>query len=70
MTYGNFKYLPRKALSYRVLRDEVFEIPSKPQYDGYQHGLALYIFFNKKSEGTNKHTGTKIISETQQLAIE
>ena len=69
MTYGDFKDLPRKTASDKVLRDKAFNIAKILKYDGYQRGLAslVYTFFDKKSS-----TGA-IKSETvsnQQLAGE
>ena len=40
MTYGNFKDLPRKAASEKILRGKPFNIAKNPKYDGYQRGLA------------------------------
>ena len=36
MVYGDFKDLPRKTVSDKVLRDKTFNIAKKnPKYDGY-----------------------------------
>ena len=51
MAYGDFKYLPRRAASDKMLRDKAFDIAKSPKYDRYQHGLAATVskFFDKKS---------------------
>ena len=51
MAYGNFKDLPRRTVSDKVLRDKAFNIAKNPKYDGYQRCLAavVYKFFDKKS---------------------
>ena len=51
MTYGDFKDLPRRAASEKVLREKAFKIAGSPQYDGYQHRLEriIYIFLDKIS---------------------
>ena len=36
MEYGDFKELPRRAASNKVLHDKAFEIASNTKYDGYQ----------------------------------
>ena len=51
MPYGDFKELPRRTASDKVLRDKTFNIAKNPKYDGYQRGLVsmVYKFFDKKS---------------------
>ena len=53
MTYGDFKDLPKRTTSDKVLRDKPFNIAKNPKYDGYQRGLAamVYKFFGEKSKG-------------------
>ena len=53
MPHGGFKYLLRRTVSDKVLRDKVFNITKNPKYDGYQHGLTsmIYKFFDKKTAG-------------------
>ena len=53
MAYENFKYLPRRTTSDKVLRDKVFNIAKNPKYDGYQRGLASMVdnLFDKKVSG-------------------
>ena len=50
VVYGDFKILPRRAASDKVLRDKAFYIAKNPLYDGYQRDLAsmVYKFFDKK----------------------
>ena len=59
MAYVDFKDLPRKATSDKVLRDKVFGIAKSHKYDGYQHGLAtkFYQFFGANSSGANTFSG-------------
>ena len=54
MPYGDFKELPRRTASDKVLRDKTFNIAKNPKYDGYQRGLAsmVYKYFQKKSTGS------------------
>ena len=50
MAYGDFKDLPRRATSDKILYDKAFIITKSPKYDGYPRGLAfmVYNFFDKK----------------------
>ena len=51
MTYGDFKDLPRRTASDKILRDKSFNIAKNPKYGGYQRVLVsmVYSFFNKKN---------------------
>ena len=51
MANGDFKDLPRRMASDKVLRDKAFNIDKNPKYDGYQRVLAsmVYNFYDKKS---------------------
>ena len=51
--YRNFKDLPRRTASDKVLRDKAFNITKKPKYDRKQRGLALivYNFWDKRVSG-------------------
>ena len=53
MAYGDFKRLPRKTASDKVLRDEALNIAKNPKYDGCEKGLASMVnnFFDRKSSG-------------------
>ena len=53
MVYGDFKDLPRRTASDKVLPDKTFNIAKNPKYDGYQCRLAsmVYPFCDKKSIG-------------------
>ena len=44
MAYGDFKDLPRKTASEKVLRDRAFHIDKNPKFDGYQRGLAPLVY--------------------------
>ena len=50
MAYGDFKYLSRRTVSDKILRDKTFNIAKNLKYDGYQRGLTsmIYTFFDKK----------------------
>ena len=52
--YADHKDLINRTKSDKVLRDNVYDIASNPEYDGYQRGLAsmVYKFFDKKSMGS------------------
>ena len=55
MAYWGFKYLNRRTIVDKVLRDKACNFAKNPKYDGYQGGLAsmVYKFFDKKmSSGT------------------
>ena len=53
LAYADFKDLPRRTASDKVLRDKAFNIVKNPKYDGYQRGLEsmVYKFFDKKPKG-------------------
>ena len=54
MAYGDFKDLPKRTATDKVLRDKAFKIASDQKCDEYQRGLAsmVYKFFDKKSSGS------------------
>ena len=47
---GDFKDLPKRTASFKVLPDKAFNITKNPKYDGHQRELAsmVYNFFDKK----------------------
>ena len=51
MAYGDFKDLPRRTASDKVLHDKAFDIAKNPKYDGYQRGLTSMVYkcFDKKA---------------------
>ena len=53
MAYEDFKDLPRRTASDKMLRDKAFNVAKNQKYDGYQRGLASMVkkFFDKKSFG-------------------
>ena len=53
MAYGDFKDLPRKTASDKILRDKAFNIATNPKYDRYRRVLAsiVYKYFYKKTAG-------------------
>ena len=61
MAYGDFKDLPKRTASDKVLRDKAFSIAKNLKYDGYQRGLALLL--------SNSNVKSKIMPN-QELAEE
>ena len=49
MVYGDFKHLPTRTASDKLLRGKAFNIAKNPKRDGYQRGLASMNskFFDK-----------------------
>ena len=54
MVYGDFKDLPRRTASDKILRDEAFNIAKNLKYGGSQRGIAsmVYKFFDIKSSSS------------------
>ena len=54
MAFGDFKDLPRRTVSDRILHNEALDNAENPKYDGYQRGLSsmVYIFFDKEASGS------------------
>ena len=52
MAYGDFKDLPRRTASDKILliNDKAFDIDKNPKYERYQRALAssVYKFYDKK----------------------
>ena len=44
MNYGNFKDLPRRTSSDKVLRDKEFDIAKNPKYDECESSLASRVY--------------------------
>ena len=44
MAYGDFKDLPRRTTSDKVLHEKVFNIAKNSKYDKYRHGLATTVY--------------------------
>ena len=53
MKNGDFKVLPRRIASDKVLGNKAFNIAKNPKYAGYQRGIASMVYksFDKKSSG-------------------
>ena len=66
--YSDSKYLTKRTVADKILKNKAFDIAKDPKYDGYQRGLAsmVYNFFDSKSEGS----GAKFIPQNEQLANE
>ena len=69
MAYGDFKDLPRRTASDKVLHDKEFNIAINPTYDEYQHELSstVYKFFHKKSGGAIKNKIMKNKESAEEL---
>ena len=68
MNYQDFKYLPRRTPSDKMLSDKAFNTVKNPKDDEYQRGLASMVYksFDKKSSGKvikNKVTQNKELAE-------
>ena len=68
MAYGDFKDLPKRTASEKILRDKASSIAKNPKYDGYQRGLSsmVYTFFDKKTSGCcikNENISNKELAE-------
>ena len=65
MLCRDFKVLPRKTVSDKVLCDKAFKTASDPQ-----RGLAImvYKFFDKKNRNTDTYLRAGITCENEQLA--
>ena len=71
--YFDNKYLTKRTVADKVLREKAFNIAKNPKYDGYQRGLAsmVYRFFDKKSKGSGVSTlVNKSLSQNQKLVEE
>ena len=44
MAYGDYRDLPRRKVSDKVLGEKVFNIAKNPKYDGCQFGLAWRVY--------------------------
>ena len=44
MAYGDFKDLPRKTVSDKLLHNKAFNIAKNSEYGGYQRGLASIVY--------------------------
>ena len=66
--YSDSKYLTKRTIADKNLKNRAFDIAKDPKYDGYQRGLAsmVYKFFDSKVLGS----GAKLIPENKQLAEE
>ena len=53
MVYGDFKVLPTRTASDKVLRDKAFNVAKNCKYDGHQRGLPSMVYksSDKKSLG-------------------
>ena len=79
--YTNNKDLLNRTRTDKILRYKAYGIASKPQYDGYQRGLAsmVYKFFDTKASspdrktvgnGTTKSSSLECVNENIKLANE
>ena len=56
MEYGDFKDLPRRTASDKVLHDNAFEIATNPKYDGNQSSLELMVYKRFDEKDRDIHT--------------
>ena len=65
--YGDYKELPRRTTSNKVLRDKTFNLAKNPKYDQYQRGFIslVYKYFDKNTSNTasNTNKGTAVNPE-------
>ena len=68
MAYGDFKNLPRRTTSDKVLHNMSIDIAKNPKYDRYQRGLnsMIYNLFDKtfSASHANKFTGCAVGAKT------
>ena len=59
MADGDFKDLPWRAASVKILRNKAFDFAKSLEYGGCQRGLAsrIYNFFDKKTSGATSGGG-------------
>ena len=67
MAYGDFKDLPRRAASDKVLHDKAFNTAKHLKYDGHQRIFAsmVYKFFDKKPSSLADKSAAKGIGTTK-----
>ena len=53
MAYRDFKDLPRRTISNKVLHDKTLNVAKNSKYNEYQRGFAsnVFQFFNKEKSG-------------------
>ena len=61
--YSDSKYLTKRTIADKILRDKAFNSAKDTKYDGYQRGLSsmVYNFFDSKVEGS----GAKNVNNTK-----
>ena len=61
--YGNCKYLSKRTIADKVLRNKAFNIAKNLKYDGYQRERASLVcnLFDKETSSIKK--GTKVNSD-------
>ena len=59
--YSDSKYLVKRTISDKVLKERAVEIARNPKYGGYQRPLAcmVYKFFDKKKKKKEKKNRTR-----------
>ena len=71
MAYGDFKDLPKRRASDKVLRDKVFHIAKNPKYEEYQRGLGSMVYktFDNKAAGSgvNMHANKSVLKLAEEL---
>ena len=71
MAYGDFKDLPKRRASDKVLRHKVFNTAKNPKYEGYQRGLGSMVYKtvdNKAAgSGANMHANKSVLKLAEEL---
>ena len=68
--YSDSKYLTKRTVADKILRNRAFNIAEDPKCDGYQRVLASMVYksFDNKTKGSG--VNTKLAPQNQQLAEE
>ena len=65
--YANSKYLAKKTVSVKILKDRANEIALNPKHDWYQRGLARRTKSDKQTQSEYKWSATSTFSPTSDL---
>ena len=65
--YANSKYLAKKTVSVKILKDRANEIALNPKHDWYQRGLARRTKSDKQTQSEYKWSATSTFSQTSDL---
>ena len=65
--YAYSKYLAKKTVSVKILKDRANEIALNPKHDWYQRGLARRTKSDKQTQSEYKWSATSTFSQTSDL---